>query len=68
MFLKLFISALEAVVHINLMISLFRATPRDGEGDEEEEEEEEEEEDVTCGGRFILMDDISESNAATSRP
>ena len=65
MFLKLFSSALEAVVHINLMISLFRATPRDGEGDEEEEEEEE---DVTCGGRFILMDDISESNAATSRP
>ena len=64
MFLKLFSSALEAVVHINLMISLFRATPRDGEGDEEEEEEE----DVTCGGRFILMDDISESNAATSRP
>ena len=67
MFLKLFSSALEAVVHINLMISLFRATPRNGEGDEEEEEEEEEE-DVTCGGRFILMDDISESNAATSRP
>ena len=64
MFLKLFSSALEAVVHINLMISLFRATPRNGEGDEEEEEEE----DVTCGGRFILMDDISESNAATSRP
>ena len=43
MFLKLFSSALEAVVHINLMISLFRATPRDGEGDEEEEEEEEDE-------------------------
>ena len=64
MFLKLFSSALEAVVHINLMISLFRATPRNGEGDEEEEEEE----DVTCGGRFILMDDISESNAATSCP